>query len=101
MAPRPQTRRVLDLRPRLHAVGAGDVFDDLIGRLELPHRLRPDPRRVVTLDAGNIAVGGSRSAVVLGFHDVVGFVVPGSRVVLDVAHSRHYQQDDGQNGDRD
>ncbi len=78
-----QAGGVLDLGPRLDSVGAGDVFDDLIGRLELAHRLRFDAGRVVAFNALHRVVRRACPRIVVRLHDVAVVAEAGLSAVLD------------------
>lgn len=96
-----QTGRVLDFGPRLHPVRAGDVLDDLIRCLDLPHRLRFDPRRIVTLDTLHRVVGRCSPGVIVGLHDVAIRTEARMATVLDETHGGDRQQDHSKDADLD
>ncbi len=56
MAARAQARRILDLRPRPKPVRTRDVLHDLIGRLQLAHRLRLHAGGVMAFHARDLIV---------------------------------------------
>ncbi len=89
-----QAGGVLDLRPGLDAVGACDVLHDLVGGLDLAHRLGFDAGRVVALDALHRVVGGAGPGIVVGLHDVAVSAEAGLAAVLDEPDRADRSQDD-------
>ena len=101
VAPRPETSGVFDLSPRLGSILASHILHDLIGRLELAHRLGFDPRGIVALDARYLVVAGRSPGVVVRLHQVaVGAERRLSRV-LDEPYRPDRHQDHSEHPDLD
>jgi hypothetical protein len=90
-----QAGGVVDLRPRVGAVGAGEVARHHRQRLVLLAQLGGHPRRDVALDAGDVLVRGGLPRLVVRIHDVAGAAE--SRAAADLHRRGH--EDQSQPGD--